>query len=256
MKLNVKTQGLKHGTNIKDIKIPAVMRQRDKTGMAWVDEALGEGIMPSSVVMVTGTPGAGKTTLLLQLAASLTKQGHIVLYNTGEESVYQVALTAERLGLLESGFVIGQDTMLDDIFAHVETLQKANPKKRVYLICDSLQTIDDGKWADGTNSATPLRVAEALTDWAKRTFNVVFFIGQVDKAGKFLGKNGIKHAVDVHIHMFIDLAKRSETFGERLLEVQKNRFGLSGRTHIYGINKQGVYSKGDILGLISGGEDE
>jgi len=247
MTLNVGIKGLKRGTSILDLEVPKQLRDRKKVNITWFDDALGgEGFVPSSVMMLTGTPGAGKTTMLLQLANSITKAGHICLYNTGEESLYQVKMVVERLGLRE-GFYVGQDTMVTELLAHADSLRKANPGKQVFILQDSLQTLDDGKWKDGTNSMTPLRCAEMLTDWAKSTYGVVIFIGQVNKDGEFQGKNGIKHAIDVHGHIYIDQSKKSETYGERIFEVTKNRFGCSGRSYILGIRRDGLYEKGQIV---------
>jgi DNA repair protein RadA/Sms len=247
MTLNVGIKGLKRGTSINDLEVPKQLRDRKKVGITWFDDALGgEGFVPSSVMMLTGTPGAGKTTMLLQLANSITKAGHICLYNTGEESLYQVKMVVERLGLTE-GFYVGQDTMIVDLLAHADSLRKANPGKQVFILQDSLQTLDDGKWKDGTNSMTALRCAEMLTDWAKETYGVVIFIGQVNKDGEFQGKNGIKHAIDIHGHMYIDKQKKSETYGERIFEVTKNRFGCSGRAYILGIKREGLYEKGELV---------
>ena len=107
MKLNVGIRDLDRGTNINTIVVPEQLRHRVKTGLKFFDDAVAEGLVPSSVMMLTGTPGAGKTTMLLQLAESITRQGHVCLYNTGEESLYQVKMVAERLGL-RTGFVCGQ----------------------------------------------------------------------------------------------------------------------------------------------------
>ena len=84
MNLNVGLSKLKRGTNINEVEVPDVLRQRKKVGISWIDDALGgDGFVPSSVMMLTGTPGAGKTTLMLQMANAITKSGHICLYNTG-----------------------------------------------------------------------------------------------------------------------------------------------------------------------------
>jgi len=248
MNLNVGIKGLKKGTNILDIEVPKALRDRKKVGISWFDDALGgEGFVPSQVMMLTGTPGAGKTTLLLQLADAITKAGHICLYNTGEESLYQVKMVTERLGL-RSGFVVGQDTLVTDLLAHADSLRKANPGKQVFILQDSLQTLDDGKWKDGTNSMTTVRATEMLTDWAKSTYGVVIFIGQVTKSGDFAGKQTILHAVDVRGQLYIDEEKKSETYGERIFEVTKNRFGCSGRAYVLGIGKTGLYEKGSFGG--------
>ncbi|NDD98060.1 MAG: hypothetical protein EBZ93_11275 [Actinobacteria bacterium] len=246
MNLSVGVKGLKRGTTISNIEVPEALRARKKTGIEWFDDALGgEGFVPSSVMMLTGTPGAGKTTMLLQLADAITKAGHIALYNTGEESLYQVKMVSERLGL-SGNFVVGQDTMVTDLLAHADHLRKANPGKQVFILQDSLQTLDDGKWANGANSMTAVRCTEMLTDWAKANYGVVIFIGQVTKSGDFAGKQTILHAIDVRGRLYIDEDKRSETYGERIWEVTKNRFGCSGKAYILGINKRGLYEKGNI----------
>lgn len=244
MNLSVGVKGLKRGMNINEVTVPDELRNRKKVGINFVDDALGsEGMVPSSVMMLTGTPGAGKTTLLLQLANAITAAGHICLYNTGEESIYQVKMVAERLKL-RNGFVIGQDTLVSDLLEHADALRAANPGKQVFVLQDSLQTLDDGKWNGATNSMTPVRATEMLTDWAKSTYGIVIFIGQVTKGGDFAGKQTILHAIDIRAHLYIDEEKRSETYGERIFEVTKNRFGCSGKSYILGIDKSGLYERG------------
>lgn len=248
MNLNVGVKNLKRGTNIADIEVPAALRDRKKVGISWIDDAIGgEGFVPSSVMMLTGTPGAGKTTMLLQMADAITKAGHVCLYNTGEESLYQVKMVAERLGL-RNGFVVGQDTLVTDLLKHADHLRKAHPGKQIFILQDSLQTLDDGKWAGATNSMTPVRATEMLTDWAKSNYGVVVFIGQVTKGGDFAGKQTILHAVDVRGRLFIDEQKNSETYGERIFEITKNRFGCSGRSYVLGMQKTGLYEKGSFGG--------
>jgi hypothetical protein len=157
-------------------------------------------------------------------------------------------MVAERLGL-RAGFVVGQDTLVPELLAHAYFLRAANPGKQVFIIQDSLQTLDDGKWKDGANSMTPVRATEMLTDWAKSNYGCIIFIGQVTKSGDFAGKQTILHAVDVRGQLFIDEEKKSDTYGERIFEVTKNRFGCSGRSYILGINRNGLYEKGSFGGV-------
>lgn len=252
MSLNVKVKGFERGTNINDIEVPPKLRERRKTGLDWIDDAFGgEGWVPSSVHMITGTPGAGKSTLLRQLANSLTKQGYICLLNSGEESIYQVKMASERLKL-KHGFLIGQDTLCADMLMYADKLIKQNPTKQVVILQDSLQTMDDGKYlgsdgvSRGTTGNTPVRVTEMLTSWAKSTYGIVAFIGQCTKGGDFAGKNTILHAVDGRAHLFFDQDKKSDTWGERLFEVTKNRWGCNGRTYIVGMGDTGLYDKGSF----------
>jgi DNA repair protein RadA/Sms len=246
MNLNVGIKGLKRGTTISDIKVPEALRNRKKTGVDFFDAAVGgEGLVPSSVCMLTGTPGAGKTTMLLQLADAITGAGHVCLYNTGEESLYQVKMVAERLRL-RNGFIVGQDTLVSDLLEHADHIRKSNPGKQLFVLQDSLQTLDDGKYADGANSMTFVRCTEALTDWAKTNYSIVMFIGQVTKSGEFAGKQTILHAVDLRGQLYIDEEKKSETYGERIFEVTKNRFGCSGKSYILGMGTNGLYERGSF----------
>ena len=152
-------------------------------------------------------------------------------------------MVAERLGL-RNGFVVGQDSLVGDLLEHADELRAANPGKQIFILQDSLQTLDDGKWKDGTNSMSTVRATEMLTDWAKANYGIVIFIGQVTKSGDFAGKQTILHAVDVRGRIFIDEEKKSETYGERIFEITKNRFGCSGKSYILGMNRTGLYEKG------------
>lgn len=255
MKLQVGIKGLKRGGNILDITVPAPLKRKVKTGVEWFDDAVGgKGFTPSTVAMLTGTPGAGKTTMMLQLADSITAQGHACIFNTGEESLYQVRNVCERLQV-KHGFIPGQDIMATDLLAHAEEImesikgQVANDgsPKQLFIMQDSLQCMNDGKYKDGgTTGNTPVRVTEILANFAKTTYAIVMFIGHVTKSGQFAGKNTIKHAVDVHGHLYIDDDRRSETWGERLFTVQKNRFGCNGRTYILGLDEKGLWKKGQF----------
>lgn len=251
--VNVGIPGLKRGSNILDIKVPAALRRRQRLDISWFDDALGgEGFTPSTCMMLTGGPGCGKTTLILQLADAVTRSGNIALVNTGEESLYQIRLVAERLGLAH-GFVPGQDTLTSDVLAHADFLRAKNPGKQVFLFQDSLQTLDDGYCKNGaTSGMTPVRCCEMLTSWVKKPvrqgdeegYSVCVFVGQVTKNGDFAGRNGIKHMVDIHGHLYFDDDKKSETYGERIFEVQKNRYGCNGRSYIIGLDKDGLHEKG------------
>lgn len=248
MKLNIEIDGISKGTNILDIEVPEHMRRRCMTGLDFVDDVLGgNGIVPSQVILFTGTPGAGKTTSMLQLADKLSANNN-VLFNSREESLYQIKMTSERLKL-KSGFVAGQDEMVKDIIEHTKFLMDASPQKDTYIVVDSLQTIDDGFYSNGTNGKTPVRSLEMLSEFCKRGYKdmypILFIIGQVTKQGTMTGKNTLKHMIDTHMHLFVDIDKKSEFFGERVLECQKNRFGCSNKKYILGMESTGVYAKAE-----------
>jgi DNA repair protein RadA/Sms len=246
--MKLKQSSVDHGLKINSVNIPEQMRQRVSTGIDWLDESLGYGgFVPSNIAMLTGDPGAGKTTFALQLAESLTKKGNIVLFNTGEQSLAMVKLMCERLKF-KTNFYVGQDTLVEDVLTHANMLREKHPGKQVFLIQDSLPTLDDGKYGGGfTNSKTATRVVEQLVDWCKETYGVAIFINHVLKSGEFAGKNDVLHAIDMHLRLYIDHAKRSQTYGERIGMITKNRWGVSGRMNILGMSEQeGIYLKGIV----------
>lgn len=236
MNLNI-AKKLPHGTNVVDIKVPPELEREIETGCEPLDLVAGGHFTPSCATLFTGMSGAGKTTLLMQAADSITAAGHVCLYNSLEEAPVQLAKTAKRLGL-RHGFILGNDRLVDDIIEHARTIQRrmkgqkakdGNPVQ-VFVIFDSLQTLDDGKYANGdTNSKTPTRCIHKITEWCKQkigsSYGIGIVIGQVTKGGEFAGKNELKHAIDAHFHLRIDVDEKSDTCGKRLLEARKNRFG-------------------------------
>jgi len=238
MKLNV-NQGFTFGTNINNIVVPDALRRRIATGLDYFDGvAGGQGLTPSSVILFTGTPGAGKTTMMLTLADALNAQGVTSVFNTGEESLYQVKMTAERLGL-DSGFAVGEEVMVPELLKGCDKLMAANPDKPFVLIIDSLQTMNDGKYGINTNSSTAERALEMITDWCKLTNACAIVIGQVGKDGTFSGKNKLKHMIDAMCEMWVDDDKKSEFYGLRVMEMTKNRFGGAGVRFYLEMTKQG-----------------
>ena len=228
MKLNVKRDDITFGTNILDLRVPNKLRERHPCGVDYLDAAFGgEGFTPSTISLFTGEPGAGKTTLMLTLANALTSQGYVCLFNTAEESLYQVKLTCERLEL-SSGFIAGQESYVPRLIKNCDMLRKKYPKKPLFLIIDSLQTLNDGKYGeDHTNSQSAVRALQILTDYAKEHYINVICIGQVNKSGNMAGSQKLKHMVDAMLHLSIE--RKDEDFkGLRVLETVKNRFGGAG----------------------------
>jgi len=231
---------IKLGTNILEIDVPEQLEKTYSTGMDFIDDAFGgKGMTPSTACLFTGTPGAGKTTLMMQLANAITKSGNVALFNTAEESLYQVRKVAKRLQL-KHGFICGSERMVDTLIDNAKKIQEKNPNKQLFIIADSLQTLDDGKYANGTvNSMTQVRCLEKLCQFAKDTYAIVIVIGQVNKNGDLAGKQVLKHMIDAHCHLYVDTDRRSETYGERLFEVQKNRFGCSGIEYVLNMLARG-----------------
>jgi len=247
MRLNTQMPGFKQGSNVLSIDIPAQLEQTAKTGLGFIDDSFGgQGMTPSVCTLFTGVPGAGKTTLMLQLANSLVKQGHICLFNTAEESLFQIRRTVKRLGLTH-GFAVGDSNHVPTILKTCDQLREANPGKQLFLIVDSLQTLDDGHFSTGRiTSSSAERALQEITNYCKENWAIAIAIGQVNKAGKFSGSSKLKHMVDAHMHLKIDTDERSENFGFRLFEMQKNRFGGSGRQYICDMGSKGLKEYGAI----------
>lgn len=229
MKLSLRND-VAFGTNILDVEVPDHLRQRIKTGLPYLDEVMGgQGFVPSSVTLFTGEAGAGKSTMLQLTADALTRQGHEVVFVSGEESPYQIKMTAERLGL-RNGFSFSGEVFLPDLMPKLEAMAaKAKAKsKTLVVLFDSLQTLNDGKWGeDRTNSKTPIRALQMVTEFCKETHAIGIVIGQVNKDGKMAGSQTLKHMVDAHLHLGIE-TKDKDLEGCRLIECSKNRFGHNG----------------------------
>jgi len=241
MKLNVRNDEVKFGTNILDVKVPKKLRIKHASGLEYIDAALGgEGFTPSAVTLFTGTPGSGKTTMMLKLADSLTKSGAVVLFNTAEESLFQIKLIAERLGL-RHGFVAGQENYVPTLLENCDKLRnkRGNKNKPFFLIVDSLQCLDDGKYSNGAvNRASAERSLGVITNYCKENFCNAIVIGQVNKSGQMAGTNKLKHMVDSMMELSVEV-KDPDLHGCRVLQTTKNRFGGCGHTFFLSLNKRG-----------------
>ena len=252
MKLNVQNNEVEFGTNILKIKVPKQLRNKVRSGLDYIDCALGgDGFTPSAVTFFTGTPGSGKTTMMLKLADSLTKQGAVVLFNTAEESLYQVKLVAERLRL-RNGFAAGQENHIPTLLENCDKLRnkRGNKNKPFFLIVDSLQCMDDGKYKDGhtnskskysnghTNRASTERALGMITNYCKENFCNAMVIGQVNKSGQMAGTNKLKHMVDAMMELSVE-EKDRDLEGCRVLQTTKNRFGGCGHTFFLQLNDRG-----------------
>lgn len=231
MQLNVGVKEIPFGAAIDKLVVPEKLRLRIPTGYDIMDAALGgKGMTPSVTTLFTGTPGAGKTTMLLMVAAAAARNGCCPVYNSAEESAYQVKMVYERL-LLHGSFGFGGETCaprLLDKFTNLHA-KSGNVNKHPLLIVDSLQTMHDGMDKSGRiSNATGERVLEQITSWAKETYSNAFVIGQVTKSGKAAGNNKLRHMVDAHIGITIDTDDRSPFYGSRKMKVFKNRFGPNG----------------------------
>jgi len=227
------------GTKLSDVNVPDAMKRKLASGLEFWDNALGgQGFTPGAVTMFTGGAGSGKTTMMLSLADSLSRQGAEVVYNSGEESLYQLRMSSQRLKLLGQ-FVASNEIHMPTLLEKCDDLRVKNPGKPFVLVVDSLQCMDDGHYAGGaTNSKTPERVLTQITDYAKEHFVNPVVIGQVTKGGKFMGSNTLKHMIDTFVTLTVEV-KDPDLAGCRILEVEKNRYGGAGSRQFLAMTESG-----------------
>jgi len=229
------------GTTLNEVEVPAAMKKKIPSGLEYWDSALGgQGFTPGAVTLFTGGAGAGKTTTMLLLADALARNGAAVVFNSGEESLYQLRMTSQRLGLL-CHFVASNEIHVPTLLENCTKMRNAAKYKGkpFFLILDSLQCMDDGHYPDGaTNSKTPERVLQMVTEYAKEHYVNPIVIGQVTKGGKFAGTNTLKHMVDCHCHLSIEV-KDPDLAGLRILEVEKNRYGGAGSRQFLAMTETG-----------------
>ena len=254
MKLSVGNPDISLSTNILDIPVPDQLMNNISTGWGEIDMLFaGDGVMPSTVALVTGTPGSGKTTACVQLADAITGAGNkdeefvggICIYNGLEESFYQIKKVVDRLEL-KNGFIPSYESDVDEMIARCEAIKAlpGNEGKQLFLMIDSLPCLEikreEGK--KGRNKGpenVQIEAVQKITDWAKKTFAIVFILGHVNKDGDFAGKQTLKHIVDVHLHLDMDRDTRSASYGERIAVMEKNRTGTSGLFYAFKVGRHG-----------------
>lgn len=196
--------------------------ERLPTGWSEVDRVLGGGLVPGSVVLVGGEPGVGKSTLLLQIAGGLAGRDVSAIVASGEESVDQVGMRAERLGLAGSGLTLVSDDDVDAIVA------LADATKPALLVVDSIQAVGVSEIPAAPGGIAQVRESAArLIRLAKTTGTVLILVGHVTKDGGIAGPKLLEHMVDVVLHLEGDPDR-----GLRVLRSNKNRFGA---THVAGM---------------------
>lgn len=246
MKLNVKIEDIPFGSNIQNVTVPDILKKKVATGLDYFDAALGgSGFTPSMVTLFIGTPGAGKTSMMLALANEIAKSGNVALFNTAEESLHQIKMTADRL-MLRSNFLVGSESNVPKLLEGCDKIREANPNKHFFLIIDSLQTLDDGYFNSGRiTTATAERALQSLTNYAKEHAINIVVIGQVTKDGKMAGTQKLKHMVDCMVTLDVE-RKDEELRGCRILTTEKNRFGGCGHTFFLQLNGTGFTEIGRI----------
>lgn len=210
--------------------IPSQMEHRDSSGMEEFDRVLGGGVVPGSMILLGGDPGIGKSTLLLQIAHTLATEGKTVLYISGEESVNQIKLRAERLSASTESLYVMSETDLEAAVRAVEELQPS------FLIIDSIQTMFRPDLASAPGSVAQVRECTALLLRVSKNLNVAtFIVGHVTKEGHLAGPRMLEHMVDAVLYFE---GERHHTF--RILRAVKNRFGSTNELAVFEMKGQGL----------------
>ena len=199
------------------------------SGQEELDRVFGGGIVPGSVTLLGGDPGIGKSTLLLQVAAHVAGSRG-VLYASGEESVSQVGLRAQRLGLAAASLSCVSENDLQAIIA------LAGDRKVALLVVDSIQTVQSAGVAGSAGGVAQLRECTAeLVRFAKSTGIAVLIIGHVTKEGMIAGPRLLEHLVDTVLYFESEAGSRY-----RIVRATKNRFGAVNELGFFAMTEGGL----------------
>ena len=208
---------------------------RIETGISELSQVLGGGIVPGSVILISGDPGIGKSTLLLQTAMNIAQE-RTLLYVSGEESERQIKMRAARL--IEAGgrteipdkLLLLTETSLNHILHHVKEIQPD------FLIIDSIQTMQLDEIESTAGSITQVReCAGKLRELAKMNNITVFMIGHVTKEGNIAGPRILEHIVDTVLYLEGD-----RFMSLRLLRSVKNRYGATSEVGVFEMLEEGL----------------
>jgi DNA repair protein RadA/Sms len=212
--------------------------ERMKTGVEELDRVLGGGIVPGSLILLGGEPGVGKSTLALQIASLIPN----TFYCSGEESVGQIKLRADRMKIKSESLCLANETDVDRIIATIngqsskknnETIEQWN---NVFVVVDSIQTISSSEVAGEAGNINQIKACTVkLMEVAKKTGVPIIIVGQVTKDGNVAGPKTLEHLVDTVLYLEGD---RYHLF--RILRAEKNRFGSTDEIGIFEMNENGL----------------
>lgn len=211
-------------------EIKEARRERIKTKIGELNRVLGGGVVLGSLVLIGGEPGIGKSTLLLQVSGDFASQGEKVLYVSGEESLEQIKIRGERLGLRDGNLYLLAETNLERIIAQAE---KLSPQ---VFVLDSIQTVFSSKLSSSPGTISQVReVANQVFRFSKRNGVSSFLIGHITKEGSLAGPKSLEHMVDVVLYFE---GERDHAY--RVLRALKNRFGPVSEIAIFEMGRGGL----------------
>lgn len=215
---------------VKIADIKTGQEERLTTGLKELDRVLGGGIVKGSLVLVGGDPGIGKSTLLLQVCRNLSKQKTEVLYISGEESLQQIKIRAERIGEFGDTLSLLCETNLDTI---KEVISRTRPE---IVVIDSIQTMYNENVTSAPGSVSQVREATGvLMQIAKGLGISIFIVGHVTKEGVVAGPRVLEHMVDTVLYFEGD---RHAAY--RILRGVKNRFGSTNEIGVFEMCNEGL----------------
>lgn len=226
------------------VEVEAGDAERIPTGVAELDRVLGGGLVPASLVLVSGDPGIGKSTLLLMALRALSAERKVVLV-TGEESAAQVKLRADRLGGGGDVHILAE-TNLDEVCA---TLERELPE---VCVIDSVQTLYAPELGSAPGSVAQVREAAGrLLRVAKEQGIATFLVGHVTKEGSVAGPRVLEHLVDCVLHFEGDRYR-----SHRILRAVKNRFGSTNELGVFEMTSSGLEAVEDPSELFGRPDEE
>lgn len=224
----------------------AINLQRFSTGISELDRVLGGGFVESEVVLLGGSPGAGKSTLSLSIADSFAKSGQKVLYCSGEESVSQISLRADRMSVSSDNIELVNTSSLEEIMGHIEDY------KPDLFIVDSLQTVASTAASGSIGSISQSKeAAHTLNAIAKSTKTRAILVSQATKGDDYAGSLSIQHITDVSL--VFETSKESPI---RYLRTLKNRFGSIDEVGLFQHAENGLQEITDPSGLLMDQSDD
>jgi DNA repair protein RadA/Sms len=212
-------------------QVEAVDHGRLSTGIGELDDVLGGGIVPGSLVLIGGAPGIGKSTLTTMALANLVSAGRRTLYVSAEESAAQIRLRAERLS---GGGALAIPVIAEtDLEAVLATLEREQPE---VCVIDSVQTLHSAELSSAAGSVAQVReVAGEIMRVAKRQNTAVLLVGHVTKEGALAGPRVLEHLVDCVLQFE---GERERTY--RTLRAIKNRFGSTNEAGVFEMHDDGL----------------
>ncbi len=211
-------------------EIVAEEKGRFQIGISEFDRVLGGGIVFGSVILVGGDPGIGKSTLLLQVMHCLASKGKKVLYISGEESLQQSKMRADRLGVSSEHLFVVSETSLEKILQDIQALRPST------VVVDSIQTIYSSELPSTPGSITQVREASSrLLYLAKHLSIPIFLIGHVTKEGFIAGPKVLEHMVDTVLYI-----EGEANHAYRILRAVKNRFGSTNEIGVFEMKDSGL----------------